>query len=272
MAFFILATGIVFVGFSWSGILSMIFSKILLLLICILNYSVSLIKSFPNSTTIGISINTTEFLIIYMMIISLIIFISSKRKKYFFLAIISTLVLVGISVFKNYNHLQQRKISIYNIRKHSAIDFIEGNENTFICDSILFNDKNKINYHLQNHWWKLGLKITNKTTSIKKLCNFNNREVFQSKNFIRFYNKRILIIDKKFKVFPYNKKLEIDFAIISNNPKIKIKDIKKCFNLGLLIIDASNSYWNEKQWIKECEEENINIYSVTSSGAKIIDF
>ncbi len=77
-------------------------------------------------------------------------------------------------------------------------------------------------------------------------------------------------MDKNFRAFP-NKKLKVDYAIISNNPKIKIKDIQKYFNIGLLIIDASNSHWNEKRWIKECNEENLKVHSVISLGAKIIN-
>ena len=272
LSFFIIATGIFFAAFFWSGFLTMIISKILLSSIFVLNHSISLIQSFPNSTTLGISIGTADFLLIYIMIISLIIFVSSKRKLYLYFVMISTFFLVGIIVSRNFSHLGQRKISIYNIRKHSAIDFINGKENTFISDSILFNDANKINYHLQNYWWNLDIKKTNKVTSIDKLSESKKNSIYQSGNFIQFYEKRILFLNKKFRIFPSNKKLKVDYAIISDNPKLKIKDIKKCLYINLVIIDASNSYWNEKQWIKECEEENIKVYSVISSGAKIITF
>ena len=271
LSFLIIASGIIFVIFSWSGFLSMIFSKILLILVYILNSSVSFIGNLPNSTTLGISINTGEFLLIYMIIISLIIYLSVQRKLYFFFVMIAIFFLVGINTFKNHNHLSQRKIIIYNIRKHSAVDLINGKENIFISDSILFNDENKINYHLQNHWWKLDLTKTKKVNTDEDFCESGNIPIFKSGNFIQFYDKRILILDKNFRTFPKSKKLKIDYAIISNNPKIKIKDIQKCFDIGLLIIDASNSHWNEKRWIKECRKENLKVHSVISSGAMIIN-
>ena len=271
LSFFIIASGIIFVIFSWSGFLSMIFSKILLILVYILNSSVSFIGNLPNSTTLGISINTGEFLLIYIIIISLIIYLSIQRKLYFFFVMIAIFFLVGINTFKNHNHLSQRKIIIYNVRKHSAVDLINGKENIFISDSILFNDENKINYHLQNHWWKLDLTKTKKVNTDKDFLESGNIPIFKSGNFIQFYDKRILILDKNFRTFPKSKKLKIDYAIISNNTKIKIKDIQKCFDIGLLIIDASNSQWNEKRWIKECVKENLKVHSVISSGAMIIN-
>ncbi|MCD4772204.1 MAG: ComEC family competence protein [Bacteroidales bacterium] len=272
LSFFIIASGIIFVIFSFSGFLSMIFSKVLLLLIYILNSSVSFIGNLPNSTTFGISINTIEFFLIYIIIISVIIYLSIQKKIYFFFVMIAIFFLVGISTFKNHSYLKQRKIIVYNIRKHSAIDLINGKENIFITDSILFNDENKINYHLQNHWWKLDLTKTKKVNADEDIQEPGNNSIFKSGNFIQFFDKRILILDKDFRIFPNSKKLKIDYAIISNNPKIKIREIKKYLEIGLIIIDASNSRWNEKQWIKECNQEKIKYHSVISSGAIVINF
>ena len=54
--------------------------------------------------------------------------------------------------------IDQQKIIIYNIPKHTTINFIDGTNNVLIADSALIYNRKKLMFHVQNNWIKSGLK------------------------------------------------------------------------------------------------------------------
>jgi len=79
-------------------------------------------------------------------------FVMVNKKKLQLLIPVTLIIAVifVIHTYHNYDTLHQKKIVIYSINKHSAWDFIVGNNHVLITDSLLTNDKSKIDYHLKN--------------------------------------------------------------------------------------------------------------------------
>ena len=84
---------------------------------------------------------------------------------------------------------------------------------------------------------------------------------------MQFYNKSLVLIDPNFKFYPTQSKLKIDFLLLSHDPDITISELAATFNFDLIIIDNSNSYWKSNQWIMECEQSGIQLYSIRNNGA-----
>jgi competence protein ComEC len=268
---FIIYAGFLVLIFSPVHFISLVFSKILVGMVWFLNQSVKIIENLPFSTVKGISISFTEMLIIYFILISLIVFFLQKRKLFLFYALACTAVLLSIVSVKKSNHINQRKFIVYNVNKSSVYDFINGRKNCLLADSLFTDNENKFLFFVQNNWWDMGLKHNVKFDLKDTLFYQDEFPLYKRRNFIGFFDKRIVIVDKKFYCCHNTKKFEVDYLIIANNPEVKISDLVKLFNTKQIIIDSSNSYWKVNKWKKEANELNINIYSIFDLGAYVVD-
>jgi len=70
----------------------------------------------------------------------------------------------------------------------------------------------------------------------------------------------------------YSKPINVDYLLISNNPKLKITQVLKKFNCKKLIFDSSNSEYKIAAWKKECLALNQSFYAVSESGAFELEF
>jgi len=118
-------------------------------MIYLLNLVVGTVKFLPFS---GISnIYTSMPMVIFIYLLLLLMFVMVNKKKLQLLIPVTLIIAVifVIHTYHNYDTLHQKKIVIYSINKHSAWDFIVGNNHVLITDSLLTNDKSKIDYHLK---------------------------------------------------------------------------------------------------------------------------
>ena len=66
--------------------------------------------------------------------------------------------------------------------------------------------------------------------------------------------------------------MNVDYLLISNNPKLKLKKLLELFNCKQLIFDSSNSEYKIAAWKKECLALNQPFYAVSESGAFELEF
>jgi competence protein ComEC len=118
------------------------------------------------------------------------------------------------------------------------------------------------NFHLKPG--RIALQLNKKVDSIPNL--------FQNDLFYSFNNKKILIIDNAISFMPANEKINVDYIIISKNPKLYIPQLAQVFNCSQYIFDGSNSLWKIVKWEKDCEQLHLRCYSVPEQGAFVVDF
>lgn len=156
---------------------------------------------------------------------------------------------------------------------------IYGNRHIFIADSTLVQNEASMLFHIIHNWWRLGIessKILYREIPVLK-PNVQMEGVYFEKKFILFENKKIFLADKDFKVickpllkkWKGNKKMEIDYLIISENAIFHITELTTVFTCKKIIIDSSNSLYQAKQWVVECKKLGISCYSVLQQGAFI---
>ncbi|MBC8488530.1 MAG: hypothetical protein H8D45_21085 [Bacteroidetes bacterium] len=167
--------------------------------------------------------------------------------------------------YKSFKNQNRRRIVVYSINKASAIDLIDGKEDFFLTDSLLINDIDKIAYHIQNNRWKSGIKNVVKFHVDNKQIIKQN--FYKNKNFIQFYDKRLVIINPEFRFYPTQNKMKVDYLVVSQNPDIKIAELTESFDFEQLIFDSSNRYWKINKWIEECSKTSVEYYDVKRQGA-----
>ena len=229
--------------------------------IWLLNRAVLLINAIPFSLWDGVSITVTETLILYFIFSFFLYWLVKKNMIAFKLGMYSTLLFTSMIVINKWKFARQKKIIVYNVPSHRAIDFIAGDTYHFIGDSDLTIEGLLQNFHLKPG--RISYMLNKKSDSAFPL--------FQKNNFCQFCDKRIMLIDSAITYDPLPEKINVDYIVISKNPKLFIPNLAAAFNCSVYIFDASNPLWKIDKWKKDCEELHLRFHSVHEQGAFITD-
>jgi len=241
-----------------------------------LNYSIGLIEHLPYSVLHITSVFTIDTILIYLVIISLVLFLYFKRKSMLYAMLGMILLFATNYTFTEIMRQRQQKIIFYSTGRQSAIGFINGKHQTLLADSILMQDEIATKFQLTGAKSLYGITLTQAlaldtiTGSDHKLPKELNPLHIFGNNFL-FHTKRIVIIDSLAKYQGEVTKLNVDYLWIRHNPTLRVNDLKKLYQPGLIIIDGSNSYYKTTKWMAEFEKAGLKAYSLKNSGAYVVD-
>ena len=227
-----------------------------------LNFAVEWVDSLPYSLTLGISISTLETLLIYLIILLFIPSVISKNFKGIKMALSCAILLVFFQFYEKITLQEQQYFIVYDVKGERAIDFVDGNKNYFIADDDLAKDKSKMRFHIMHYRWERRVQESTLVPSI-----YTSNNYFRNKNFIQFYDKNILLLDKDFIKAKNLSEIKFDFVIVSGKAEVDLENI----NCKQLIIDSSVSYYKQEQIKKECHKRDIPFYNVNTQGAYLFE-
>lgn len=264
---FILYLGILVLIASPIHFISQLFARVLVWIIKGLNISVGWIESIPIATSSNIYINLSEALIIFTLILTMVSFLMVKRKYLLILSLLSVLYLISSFTLRKYQRHNQQNVIVYNIRNHSAIGFLNGTREVILADSLLLSNNRKIDFSVKPHLIEAG--ISDLTLTYLNEASIIDYDLIKNGIFIYTPQFRILLLDETSAIYPIRqkKKINIDFAILSNNSKVDIIELCDQFNVKQFIFDSSNKSWRKDNWKAACESAGIPFYDVASSGA-----
>ena len=153
LAFVILLSGISFLIFSFVPFLSELLIWIFDLLLTVLNSGVKWIEGLPHSIYWGISIQWYEVFWIYTILVGIVVWLRLKIKSVFWLTGFSVVALFANWTYQNYLLSHENKLFVYNIKDEVAIDIFKGSENRFYCSDELFNNEQKLLFHVMHNWF-----------------------------------------------------------------------------------------------------------------------
>ena len=261
LAIFSLYGSVLLICVSFISSIALYIGKALTASIWLLNHSILFINNIPFSVWRGFSLSITQTFLLYIIFISFLYWILKKNMLAFKLAIACGLALALMIAFDKWNFSHQRKIIVYTIPSHKAIDFIDGNKYHFVGDSALIADGLLKNFNVKPS--RIFYRLNDEEAK--------DFHLFQKDNFLEFYNKKIVVIDTVKNYAPLNNKIHVDYIIISKNPKLYIPKLAAVFNCDLYIFDASNPFWKIEKWKKDCEDLHLRFYSVPEQGAFVTD-
>ena len=258
---FILFVEIFLIAFAWVPFLGALIGKLTWWLVWFMNKIILWFNSLPFALWDRISATVTSTIILYTFIICVGYWLLNKSKTALRLSLLSLLVFVILTGYAKWQTANQQKLIVYNVPQHQSIDFINGNAYKFIGDSVLLSDGMLQNFHLKPG--RIALQLNNEVDSIP--------ELHSNSMFYQFGNKKILLIDRSILFQPVEEKINVDYIIISKNPKLYIPQLAKVFNCQQFIFDGSNPLWKIAKWKKDCEQLHLRCYSVSEQGAFIVD-
>lgn len=199
--------------------------------------------------------------LLYTTVICFCAWLINKNKTVLRVALIALLGFVAVHAYENWTIKNQQKIIVYNVPKQQAIDFVNGNNYTFIGDSILLQDGMLQNFHLKPG--RIALQLNNRLDSVTA---FNNLAPFYM-----FGSKKVLVIDKPLLFETPKQKINVDLIIISKSPKLYMEQLAQTFHCSQFIADASNSLWKIEKWKQDCDKLNLRFHSIPEKGAYVLD-
>jgi competence protein ComEC len=256
---FILYAEIALMALFWIPFVGNYAGNLVAWLVWIMNKIILWINEFPFAVWDKITATVLSTCLLYAVVIGLSAWLIQKNKKYFLYALLSLLAFTMHSTYSKWMISNQQKIIVYNVPKYQAIDFVSGSTYQFLGDSILLEDGLLQNFHIKPA--RIAFQLNNRSDTLFNL--FNQKLLYQ------YNNKKIVIINESIFIEPAETKTDIDLIIISKNPKLRIAQLLSIFNCKQFVFDASNAYWQIEKWQKECNDLNVNFFSIPAQGAFI---
>ncbi|MES2849749.1 MAG: ComEC/Rec2 family competence protein [Bacteroidota bacterium] len=261
-----LSTGILYaaiflVAFSWVPYVGEFAGKVAGWGLWLMNKFILWVNEFPFAVWDKIPSNILTTWLLYATVIAIATWLTSKNKRVLQWALCFCAGFVLLHAGIGWQVKSQQKFIVYNVPQHQAIDFVEGNNYRFLGDSILLVDGLLQNFHLKPG--RIALQLNKRVDSMAS-C-------FGKEQFYHFGNKKILVLDEALSFEAGEKKMDVDFIVISKSPTIYIPQLVKTFNCNKFIFDASNSLWKIEKWKQDCDKLNLPYHSIPEKGAFVTD-
>ena len=239
-----------------------------------LTEGVSFIDSLPFATTNSIYITSQQMVLIYGIILSFSLFWIYNNKKLLYTFFISLILFLLVDIESNYSNSLKNELLIYNVRNGLTINLING-ENVLLAKDKLLTDKKTINYSIKPYWQQK--RICSKISMMLNIDSLLLKDTLV--NQIKTTNNALKIGNLSFYIVRENKivdnitdkKLKIDFLVLSENADLKMIDVINIFDFKKVIFDGTNKYWRIEKWKEQCDELGIAYFDITTQGAWRID-
>ena len=256
----ILFTEIFLVGEIWSPALAGLLGKFAYTLTWLMNFVINTCNGLPFALISNIYSTPLTTYFLYGCIIFVCSGLMTKKKQFIKWSLCSLAAFIICWGYGKTAAFRQKKIIVYNISRHTAVDFIRGSSYCFYGDAELKKPGSLRDQFLAPA--RIALQAEDQEDTLKELQG--------KRRFHLFYDKKIMIIDSAVRFEAVPAKIKIDLLLICGNPKISIADITGAISPAIIVFDASNSVWKIGQWKKECEQLHLPCYSVAEKGAYIL--
>jgi competence protein ComEC len=246
--------------------LAYLFHKVVLFL----NFIVTWIEKLPYSITDWLYISDLQVWLIYASIISLLAYFASIRGKYLVLACAILAFFLIEETHKEWRINQSRKIFFYNVKGHTAIDFVDGKKNYFLSDLSITESYSTFLFNIRNNWIRHSLKdfklLPKDSVSLKE----NELAIFNG--FARFGNKIIFSPGPDKEDYPeLETKIPLDALVISRQCNWwDIEKYLKAFEIRQVIVDSSNPVGRARKIREKYEALGIKVHSTADLGAYVL--
>jgi competence protein ComEC len=257
----ILYAEISLLSLSWVPVAGPLLGKLVEWLLWLMNRYIAWVNQLPFAVWEAIPATILSTGLLYGIVLAVSAWMINKTRKMLFIALFLLMLFVALHDLQAWQIKNQQKIVVYNIPKHQAIDFIDGENCYFAGDSSLIADPVLRGFTLDPA--RRSFQTAHHSSSLRSL-----RRVGP---FYRFHKKTFMVINQPLIFEPPSRKIPVDLVVISANARIKLSVLAAVFDCGIYVFDASNTLWKIEKWQKECEELHLRSYSVAERGAFVLD-
>jgi competence protein ComEC len=246
----ILYTGILLLVFSKIALVATWLGKLMLWGIMLTNYIVKEVELLPGSFVTGIHISIPETIMIYVMSAGLIGLLLTRRGTWLMAGLGAACCLLISFSRSSLNASQQQELVVYDVPGHTAANLITGTRSWLVIDSSLWNQSNKVRYHLQQHFWSSRItqqqQVFTQEQGFELTLNGNRFAFIHSlPDTATAPHRATLIMESTCKardLAPLEPSLVIITSAVKNGPATRLKRELLALNIPVVYVGDSGAY------------------------------
>lgn len=220
------------------------------------NWITSMVASWPHAVIDNIYFDLPMLFLTISVVVATAAALMRRKPAMLSLALALLLPLLIHCRMVEKRCLSQRVMTVYNVGNHTAIEYFAGHESYLLCDSIIANSPQIIDFQTQNNlvWHK-----ARRTHILALDTTFNDSNLFIKNHFVGFAGKTMRIIDRSNYRRKSPPKIKLDYLLLRESPYITMAQLSERYDFDTLIIASQNSPRYRKNWHQQCDSLGINI-------------
>lgn len=261
ISFVVIMGGMILLLVSWIPYINIAVGYLVWGAVYLMNTLIAWVESLPLSIIKGIYINGMEFTMLLLLFLFVILLVTTRRRG-FFIAMLSAALLFVFSVtIRQYKVEKQDEIVFYSLRKHTAVDFVKGNQHVLLCDTALVADESTIDYSLKGNWAKCGL--SSRPEIVFTDNDFENAFVRKKDNLVSFGSTLIAVWqESEAATDSLDYRIPVDFLVVTGKQKPNVDKLLINYSVNCLLIDGSVPYYLAEKWINQAENSGLSYINI----------
>lgn len=221
----------------------------------IMNGLVRLFDRIPYAVASGIDITVAETVIIYALIGCCAWMLMGREVRMVMPSVTLAVLLLFTQTIEYGQHATQRSLTVYSIRKQTALAAIEGTRIQFLAEDVLIKDESSLLFHVRHHWWAQGVDDEQLTVLSDSLYN----------RVIHWGGHRLAILARP----PSGQELDLpdslDVAVIHS---VRWKDIPSLAeHMPGTVVLSSALGGRTREALREAMPGHVRVWDVVTDGA-----
>lgn len=269
ISFVVVISGMILLLVSWIPFVNTLIGYLVWGAVYVMNWIVARVESLPASIIKDLYISEFEFAMLLLAFLLLLLTVATKNRK-MLIGMLSAIMLFMVSLTaRTYSSYHQSGITFYSLRKHTAVDFISGNQHILLADSTLMADESTIDYSLKGAWAKRHLTSNPQVVVLED--DVETPMLRKRQNLVSFNGKLLALWDGSKIADSLGYRLPVDYLLVLGNQKPDIQSIVNGYNAKMLLLDGSVPHYLVERWMTQAEAQGLSYVNI-GDGAFLVEF
>ena len=267
VSFVVIIAGMLLLMVSWIPGLNMLMGYLVWGAVFVMNTAVSWIEQLPGSVLNGLYVNKLEFVVLLALLLAILLLVTTERRAFVPVALALVLLFALSVTTRHYRAERQQEMLVYSLRKHTAVDVIQGHSHLLIGDSLLMGDTSAVDYSLKGYW--MSRMLSQNPDFVGLHDDFENAFVRKKDNLMSFHGKLMAFCDVPARVSDsLATYLPVDYLLVCSRQKPDLSSLSKVYRIDTLLIDGSVPVYLAEKWKTEADTLQIPCYYVGEGAFK----
>lgn len=240
-------------------------------LVRIMNTMVGFVENIPYSTCQDVCLDAIQVILLYGIILPFTSFLHRKKIKTIRIALVFALLLITYGSYLTFQRIHLQQIIVYAVPGSTALAFIHGNNGLALMDEDLYQDEERVQQRMKEHWVHSRIKNLSQQmigdslpTDYGWLLATHHADF----TFFQMAGRSLIVIgkDPDFKAGTAEK-IRVDCVLLRDNARVSIAEISMFLEISCVVADHSNSRWKVASWKKQASAVGIPFHDVAEKGA-----
>jgi competence protein ComEC len=189
----------------------------------------------------------------------------ARRKAFIFAGLFLLLAFTLVVGSERWRQQSQARWVVWSDKGVAAMDFVHGRTRCTLADSAFLCDARRMDRLTGGMADIMGIR---RWLVVPDSGQVMMQGLLRHGDVMQFHERRIALIRQRVRC---TQQLRVDYAVITGNPRGRLRDLIGPYHTRMIVIDASNSRSKAERWRKEAVSMGIPCWSVPHDGAWVLD-